>query len=166
MYSGVRPASVYNCIYCFRRAPLSSVLPRAVCYPAAMTRLVLRLHFDTANRLGPGKVELLERIAATGSISAAGRAMNMSYRRAWLLVDAMNHTFGAPVVATRIGGASEGRARLTPVGWEVVALYRNIEAVARDAADAPIARLEQLLANGARTDGAVEPARDGLDRRP
>jgi molybdate transport system regulatory protein len=65
-----------------------------------MTRLVLQLHFDRENRVGPGNIELLERIDETGSISAAGRAMDMSYRRAWLLVDAMNRTFNAPVVAT------------------------------------------------------------------
>ncbi len=70
-----------------------------------MTRLVFQLHFDVENRLGPGKIELLEKIEDTGSISAAGRAMNMSYRRAWLLVDALNRTFRAPVVATRLGGA-------------------------------------------------------------
>ena len=91
-----------------------------------MTRLVLQVHFDRENRIGPGKIELLERIAETGSISAAGRAMDMSYRRAWLLVAAMNRTFNAPVVATRLGGASMGRAVLTPLGREVVQLYREI----------------------------------------
>jgi molybdate transport system regulatory protein len=60
---------------------------------------VFQVHFDAENKIGPGKIELLEQIDRTGSISAAGRAMNMSYRRAWLLVDAMNRTFHAPVVA-------------------------------------------------------------------
>src|ERR1700761_6552367 len=96
-----------------------------------MTRLVLQLHFDQENRLGPGKIELLRQIEQTGSISAAGRAMNMSYRRAWLLVDAMNRTFHAPVVATRFGGVANGRAKLTPLGQEVVALYSAIGDISR-----------------------------------
>ncbi len=120
-----------------------------------MTRLVFQLHFSPAHRLGPGKVELLEQIDATGSISAAGRAMNMSYRRAWLLVDAMNATFHAPVVATRLGGTAEGRARLTPLGQEVVLLYRDIGRLAEAAAAARIARLTELTA-AAETANAVE----------
>lgn len=115
-----------------------------------MTRLVMQLHFDAENRIGPGKMDLLEQIEHTGSISAAGRAMNMSYRRAWLLVDAMNRTFHAPVVATRLGGTSAGRAWLTPLGREVVQLYREIGKVARDAAGPRINRLEQLIGEGAK----------------
>ena len=113
-----------------------------------MTCLVLQLHFDAENRIGPGKMELLEQIERTGSISAAGRAMNMSYRRAWLLVDAMNRTFHASVVATRLGGTSAGRAWLTPLGREVVELYREIGELARDAGGSRINRLEQLIAEG------------------
>jgi molybdate transport system regulatory protein len=113
-----------------------------------MTRLVLQLHFDRENRIGPGKIELLERIDETGSISAAGRAMDMSYRRAWLLVDAMNRTFNAPVVATRFGGTSVGRAKLTPLGCEVVKLYREIGEAAAIAAKSNVTRLEQLISEG------------------
>jgi molybdate transport system regulatory protein len=113
-----------------------------------MTRLVLRLHFDAENRIGPGKIELLEQIDRTGSISSAGRAMKMSYRRAWLLVDAMNRTFHAPLVATRFGGPSTGRAKLTPLGQEVMRIYQEIGQVARDAANGRITRLEQLIAEG------------------
>jgi molybdate transport system regulatory protein len=124
-----------------------------------MTRLVLRLHFDAENRIGPGKIELLAQIDRTGSISSAGRAMKMSYRRAWLLVDAMNRTFHAPLVATRFGGPSTGRAKLTPLGQEVMRLYQEIGQLARDAANDRIVRLEQLIAEGAstsarQTDGA------------
>jgi molybdate transport system regulatory protein len=113
-----------------------------------MVRLVLQLHFDPENRIGPGKVELLERIDQTGSISAAGRAMDMSYRRAWLLVDALNRTFNAPVVATRLGGTSIGRATLTPLGHEVVKLYREIGKVAEGVARSRIDRLEHLISQG------------------
>jgi molybdate transport system regulatory protein len=127
-----------------------------------MTRFVFQLHFDGDKRLGPGKIELLEQIDRTGSISAAGRAMNMSYRRAWLLVDAMNRTFHAPVVATRLGGTSAGRAKLTPLGQEVTELYREIGQVARDAATRRIARLEQLIAEGAKCmpSGVGTPAKN------
>jgi molybdate transport system regulatory protein len=115
---------------------------------AGMVRLVFQMHFDAENRLGPGKIELLEQIAATGSISAAGRAMNMSYRRAWLLVQAINTTFHAPVVATRLGGTSQGRAVLTPLGQEVVRLYREIGEVAADAARCRTTRLAALIEAG------------------
>lgn len=123
-----------------------------------MTRLVLRLHFDAAPGLGPGKIELLEHIARTGSISAAGRAMEMSYRRAWLLVDAMNRAFRAPVVATRLGGKRDGRAQVTELGHRVIALYRDIERSAREAADSPISELEHLLAEAGNTQRALRGA--------
>jgi molybdate transport system regulatory protein len=74
--------------------------------------------------------------------------MNMSYRRAWLLVDDMNRTFHAPVVATRFGGVANGRARLTPLGEEIVALYTEIEQDARQASDRQISRLEELIREG------------------
>jgi molybdate transport system regulatory protein len=125
--------------------------------PCGMTRLVLQLHFDAENRIGPGKIELLEQIDQTGSISSAGRAMKMSYRRAWLLVDAMNRTFHAPLVATRFGGSSTGRAKLTPLGQEVMRLYQEIGQVARDASHSRIARLEQLITEGV-TSAASENA--------
>lgn len=129
-----------------------------------MTRLVLRLHFDAAPGLGPGKIDLLEHIAKTGSISAAGRAMDMSYRRAWLLVDAMNRAFHAPVVATRLGGKRDGRAQVTELGREVMTLYRDIERAARDAAGKPVHRLEQLLANAADDRGNLTRPTDRTKR--
>ena len=111
-----------------------------------MTRLTLRIDFDEGRALGPGKVRLLELVGETGSISAAGRAMSMSYRRAWLLVHAMNRTFREPVVAARGGGAGGGGAALTPFGAEVVACYRAMERDARDALARRLADLEQALA--------------------
>src|SRR3546814_8512037 len=70
---------------------------------AAMARLSLRIDFDGADSIGRGKIRLLELLDETGSIAAAGRAMNMSYRRAWLLIDALNRSFRQPVVATKLG---------------------------------------------------------------
>lgn len=101
-----------------------------------MARLSIRIDLGPENRLGPGKVQLLEMIAEHGSISAAGRVLGMSYRRAWMLVEAMNRGFGQPVVAAQIGGKSGGGAQLSAFGVEVVAYYRAIEHAA-DRAAAP-----------------------------
>ena len=77
--------------------------------------------------MGPGKADLLEAIAAGGSISAAGRALGMSYRRTWLLVDEMNRCWRAPLVETAAGGTRGGGARVTPLGAEVLGHYRELE---------------------------------------
>ncbi len=94
-----------------------------------------RLHilFGHAIPLGPGKAELLEHIADTGSISAAARRMNMSYRRAWLLVDTLNQCFRRPLVETATGGKGGGGARVTDLGLALLKRYRDMEAKARDA---------------------------------
>src|ERR1700732_4679918 len=91
-------------------------------------RLTVRIDFGAERALGPGKIRLLEAIGKTGSISRAGRALGMSYRRAWLLVDDMNRCFRAPVVATQPGGAKGGGAALTPFGAALIEKYRMIEA--------------------------------------
>ncbi|KQV38065.1 MULTISPECIES: winged helix-turn-helix domain-containing protein [unclassified Rhizobium] len=90
-------------------------------------RTVLRIQFSPEQRLGRGKMELLEHIRTTGSISAAGRAMDMSYRRAWLLVEEMNVMFSEPVVASQRGGKQGGGAQITPFGEEVLARFRAME---------------------------------------
>ena len=110
------------------------------------TRLTIRFDFDDERRLGPGKVALLEAIARTGSISAAGRAHKMSYRRAWLLVEELNGLFGQALVTARPGGANGGGAKLTAAGERVVALYREAEAKMKLSAAAEIADLERALA--------------------
>lgn len=83
--------------------------------------------------LGPGKVDLLEAIGRAGSISAAGREMGMSYRRAWLLVDALNHMFPDALVIASPGGSHGGGAKLTDYGRDVAAAYRRVEERARTA---------------------------------
>ena len=95
--------------------------------------------------VGPGKVDLLAAIATTGSITSAAKALGMSYRRAWLLVDTMNRCFGRPVVEAEAGGKRGGGARLTPLGVEVVRRYRRSEALANKAAAAELAALARLL---------------------
>lgn len=109
-----------------------------------MTRLRLRILFDAA-MLGPGKAELLERIRASGSISAAGREMDMSYKRAWSLVEEMNAAFAAPLVESARGGPGGGGARLTAAGETVLGLYRAVERDAAVAAAPHVAALEALL---------------------
>jgi molybdate transport system regulatory protein len=111
-----------------------------------MTRVILRIDFDESRALGPGKIRLLELLGETGSISAAGRAMDMSYRRAWLLVDALNQTFRDPVVETRGGGVGGGGASLTAFGASVVADYRAMEQDTCATLARRLAKLERALA--------------------
>ncbi len=92
-----------------------------------MTRVTIRIDFDGAEAFGPGKARLLELIAEHGSIRSAAAAMKMSYRHAWLLLQAVESTFGAPVIATATGGAKGGGAKLTELGRSIVARYRAIE---------------------------------------
>ena len=108
-----------------------------------MVGVSLRLQLDRERALGPGKVRLLELVRETGSISAAGRAMKMSYRRAWLLVDELNHMFREPVVVSRLGGTAGGGASLTELGVEVVRRYRAIESRIHSASKDHLAALER-----------------------
>ena len=107
----------------------------------APLNLKARLICGTEFAIGPGKADLLEAIAATGSISAAGRHLGYSYRRTWLLVDSMNRCWREPLIATVHGGAKGGGAALTPLGETVLARYRELEAVLAAAAAAPMAAL-------------------------
>lgn len=98
--------------------------------------------------IGPGKAAMLEGIARTGSISAVGREMGMSYKRAWMLVEAMNEMFAEPLVSSARGGAGGGGAALTPTGEEVLALFRQIEAQSIAVNRENITRLKGLMAGG------------------
>lgn len=93
----------------------------------ATLRPQLRISFRKSIAMGPGKADLLDAIAASGSISAAARKLGMSYRRAWLLVDTMNASFKSPLVETLTGGAQGGGARVTDLGQDVVKRYREME---------------------------------------
>src|SRR5260370_25208340 len=113
------------------------------------TRLTIRLDLESGRRLGAGKIALLEAIERTGSISAAGRAHKMSYRRAWLLVDELNQLFAAPLVSAHHGGTKGGGAALTEQGRRIVALYRGAEAKMPTAAKEAIDAVERDLASAA-----------------
>lgn len=108
-------------------------------------RLTVRIDFGADRALGPGKIRLLDALGKTGSISRAGRALGMSYRRAWLLIDDMNRSFRAPVVATQPGGVRGGGAELTPFGVALIENYRAIEAQAAAAAMPRLQALENSL---------------------
>jgi molybdate transport system regulatory protein len=116
---------------------------------AGPSRVGIRIEIGAVVRLGPGKVRLLELIAELGSISAAGRASEMSYRRAWLLIDTLNKAFRAPVVATQPGGRADRRAAITPFGREVIRRYRAMEAAALEAMEEELAALEADLRDDA-----------------
>jgi molybdate transport system regulatory protein len=102
------------------------------------------LRYDV--RIGPGKIDLLKRVDASRSISAAAREMQMSYKRAWQLIDSMNRDFGRPVVTTATGGSGGGGAALTDVGRALVAHYTALEVRLNDAAHEELARLQSLAA--------------------
>jgi len=107
----------------------------------SLPSLSVRIDLDAEGRIGPGKIQLLEKIREFGSISAAGRAMDMSYKRAWDLVDEINRICRQAAVERQTGGRNGGGAMLTPFGISLVARYRKIE---RDAASAVRKELQAL----------------------
>jgi molybdate transport system regulatory protein len=109
-------------------------------------KLRLRILFGPEIAVGPGKVALLGAVEKTGSISAAARDLGMSYRRAWLLIDTMNHCFRDPVVETASGGKGGGGAHVTATGKDVLKRYRAMEATAIDAVADQIAAFADLMA--------------------
>jgi molybdate transport system regulatory protein len=99
----------------------------------SLPSLSVRIDLDPEGRIGPGKIQLLENIHACGSISAAGRAMDMSYKRAWDLVDEINRICRQAAVERQTGGKNGGGAILTPFGVSLVTRYRKIERAAASA---------------------------------
>lgn len=122
---------------------------RAVAKQAAKTSdktsLHLRIDFGGGRSIGPGKIRLLELIDETGSISAAGRTLEMSYRQAWLLVDELNRMFKEPVVSAQTGGGGGGGTVVTEAGNTVVRLYRDMEQRARGASTSDVRALSRLV---------------------
>lgn len=114
-----------------RRGGISKVMARV----AKNHTVRFRVDFSPVCSLGPGKIELLESIGRTGSLSQAARALGLSYRRAWLLLNDLNHSFSEPAATARIGGNLRGGMTLTAVGKEIIRCYRSaaqaIESVAR-----------------------------------
>ena len=119
--------------------------------PEKLPILRIRIALGPNMIFGPGKADLLEHIAATGSISAAARNMRMSYKRAWQLVDDMNHFFRSALVTTAAGGARGGGAGLTPAGKRALACYRALQRHAQVAAKRELSTLERMLPRRSRT---------------
>ncbi|HJS87799.1 MAG TPA: LysR family transcriptional regulator [Acetobacteraceae bacterium] len=117
--------------------------------------LHLRVVLGGAVAIGPGKAELLERVAETGSIAAAGRRMGMSYKRAWSLAEEMNAMFAGPLVEAAKGGAGGGGAALTPLGARVLAAFRRLESEAAAAGESDLAELQAALRPLARREPAA-----------
>jgi len=117
-------------MWCESRKSRSSMQKAAA---SPLPSLSVRIDLGPGGRIGPGKIQLLENIREYGSISAAGRAMDMSYKRAWDLVDEINRICRQQAVKRQTGGKNGGGAALTPFGISLVARYRKIE---RDAASA------------------------------
>jgi molybdate transport system regulatory protein len=113
-----------------------------------MARLTIRIDFEGSESFGPGKARLLELIDIHGSIRSAASAMNMSYRHAWLLLQAVEDTFGAPVISTATGGAKGGGAKLTELGRTLVARFRMIESQAAKATAGELSELSQVTTGG------------------
>ena len=108
----------------------------------AHTYARIRIGFPQQRQLGPGKIALLEAIGRTGSIAAAGREMGMSYRRAWLLIDAANKMFKRPLVVVSLGGQHGGGTQLTDFGRALIAAYQRIEERTRTAIREELAPFE------------------------
>jgi molybdate transport system regulatory protein len=131
-----------------KRAQASALKPKPAPTRVEALGPRLRIVFGEGSRLGPGKIDLLEAIGRTGSISAAGRELGMSYRRAWVLVDAVNKMFASPVVTAAAGGTQGGGTHLTPLGLALVAAYRRIEAKTLQAIHEEMAPFEADIAGG------------------
>jgi molybdate transport system regulatory protein len=111
-----------------------------------MSKPRVRVLFGESVALGPGKADLLQAVVDTGSITRAARAMRMSYRRAWLLIDAMNRDFREPLVEAARGGPGGGGAALTPLGRDVLSRYRAMERKAEAALRNDVKAFRSLLA--------------------
>jgi len=109
-----------------------------------MARLNIKIEFENGSALGPGKVRLLELICEKGSIRAAAIAMDMSYRRAWLLLHDVEGMMGAPVLAAETGGHKGGGTQLTDTGLEVIRQYRRIEAQAAQSLKSELSALSRM----------------------
>jgi molybdate transport system regulatory protein len=106
--------------------------------------LSIRLDLASGDRIGPGKIALLEAIKSAGSISGAARKIGMSYRRAWLLVEEINGSLRSPAVEAATGGKQGGGAALTDVGERIIEIYHSIQSIAALSAKKECREMERL----------------------
>lgn len=119
--------------------------------PTSEFRVTLRVDFDRNNAIGPGKIALLEKMRDCGSLSQAARDLDMSYRRAWLLLSSLNQAFREPLVLTAIGGSGGGGSTLTPLGESVIASYRSFEQETNTRADKHFGAILKIVNSTAHT---------------
>jgi len=127
-----------------RPQPADAATPRRAARPVARFRI--RITTGDVIAIGPGKIALLEAVIETGSITAAAKHLDMSYRRAWLLLDELNHALRRPAVDSAKGGAHGGGSAITDTGLALIELYRRIEATAARTCEADLAKLIGLVA--------------------
>jgi molybdate transport system regulatory protein len=116
-----------------------------------MVKIKLRIDFDERRYIGHGRIELLELIGSHGSIAKAAKAMGMSYKRAWYLIDEFSGMFEVPLIERQHGGKGGGAAHLTPFGSDLVQQYRNMENKAVMTFARQIAEIEKHLTRPKRT---------------
>jgi molybdate transport system regulatory protein len=117
----------------------------------ANPRVTIRLDFDRANSVGPGKIALLERMRESGSLSQAARELGMSYRRGWQLLASLNRSFKEPLVETAVGGSGGGGSTLTPLGESMIRAYRTFENEANRRAERQFRRFATATNTGRST---------------
>lgn len=140
---------------------------------SADRKLKLRIKLCSFAALGPGKIDLLEAIHSTGSISAAARRERMSYRRAWMLIDELNKALREPVIDTQFGGKEGGGARVTKAGFLLIELYREIQRKAEASISTELTALMEMLApdievrepGAEKLHGRIEPRSDWSEDR-
>jgi len=125
---------------------VSAPMRRASGKARPVARFRVRINAGDTIAIGPGKISLLEAIEETGSITAAAKHLDMSYRRAWLLLDELNRCLRKPAVDSAKGGSHGGGSEVTATGRRIITLYRRVEATASSACKADIGQLIALLA--------------------
>ena len=128
------------------KAPSTAPAASTPASPRPVAKFRIRVTTGDVIAIGPGKIALLEAIAATGSITSAAKSLKMSYRRAWLLIDELNHALKKPAVDTAQGGQSGGGTVITPTGRELIELYKRIETTAARACEEDLKRVLALVA--------------------
>jgi molybdate transport system regulatory protein len=111
-------------------------------------RLSIRIDLTAGDRIGPGKIALLEAIRDAGSISAGARKVGMSYRRAWLLIEQINTSLQQPAVTSTTGGRRGGGAVVTEAGRQIIQIYRSIEGAARKSTSSEFRAMEKIARKG------------------
>ncbi len=117
---------------------------------SAHLNLKLRIYNEDEIAFGPGKAELLLAIHATGSISKAAKQMNMSYRRAWQLVNTMNRNFISPLVSTQTGGSYGGGTQVTAFGLQILEKYQKMQTMAKQSIESEMVAFEKLICSGSK----------------